>query len=116
MPKLFDRLFRRKPDENSKAFRIAMAEKVAGKHIKYVSERQNGIEVVLGKNGSLSIRDGCLLVSAAGQSDLIFRGEITQLKISELMSLDGAVITGPDLEHGGTERTILAYYVYYLKS
>ena len=116
MPKFFERLFPRKPDENSKAFRIAMAQKVAGNHIKYVSERQDGIEVILGKNGSLSIRDGCLLVSAAGQSDLIFRGEITQLKISELMSLDGAVITGPDLEHGGTERTILAYYVYYLKS
>lgn len=115
MAGFFEKVFRRKPNENSKAFRIAMAEKVAGNHIKYVSERQDGIEVILGKNGSLSVRDGCLLVSAAGQSDLIFRGEITELQISELMSLDGAIITGPDLAHGGTVRTIIAYYVYYLK-
>lgn len=107
------KLIRRKPDENSPAFQREMAEKVAGKHIKYVSERQDGIDVILGKDGSLSIRDDCLLVSAAGQTDIIFRGVITDLKISELMSLDGAVITGPDIEHGGIERTIIAYYKYY---
>lgn len=113
MSDFFKRLIRRKPDENSKSFRIEMAEKVAGKHIKYVSERQEGIDVILGKDGALSLRDGQLIVSAAGQTDIIFRGEITELKISELMSLDGAIIIGPDLEHGGMERTIIAYYKYY---
>ena len=113
MAKLFQKLFKRKPDENSKAFRTEMANKVAGKHIKYVSERQDNIDVILGKDGSLSIRDGCLIVTAAGQTDVLFRGEITELKISELMSLDGAIISGPDLEHGGMERTIIAYYKYY---
>ena len=52
-----NKLIRRKPDENSVAFRREMAEKVAGKHIKYVSERQEGIDVILGKDGSLSIRE-----------------------------------------------------------
>ena len=107
------RLFRPKPDENSAAFQHEMAEKISNKHIKYVSERQEGIDVILGKDGSLSIRDDCLIVSAAGQTDIIFRGVISNLKISELMSLDGAVITGPDMEHGGIERTIIAYYKYY---
>ena len=107
------KLIKTTPNENSVAFRREMAEKVAGKHIKYVSERQDGIDVILGKDGSLSIRAGKLIVSAAGQTDIIFRGEITELKISELMSLDGAVIVGPDLEHGGIERTIIAYYKYY---
>lgn len=110
---LFKRLFKRKPDENSVAFRREMAEKVANKHIKYVSERQEGIDVILGKDGSLSIREGCLIVSAAGQTDIIFRGYVDELKISELMSLDGAIIIGPDIEHGGIERTIIAYYKYY---
>ena len=110
---LFKRLFKRKPDENSVAFRREMAEKVANKHIKYVSERQDGIDVILGKDGSLSIREGCLIVSAAGQSDIIFRGYVDELKISELMSLDGAIIIGPDIEHDGIERTIIAYYKYY---
>ena len=71
---LFKRLFRRKPDENSVAFRREMAEKVANKHIKYVSERQDGIDVILGKDGSLSIREGCLIVSAAGQTDILLHG------------------------------------------
>ena len=31
----------------------------------------------------------------------------------ELLSKDGVVITAPDLEHGGRERTIIVYYVYY---
>ncbi|MBO5649506.1 MAG: hypothetical protein J6S76_06285 [Clostridia bacterium] len=110
---LFKRLFRPKPNENSVAFRREMAEKVANKHIKYVSERQDGIDVILGKDGSLSIRDGCLIVSAAGQTDVIFRGYVDELRISELMSLDGAIIIGPDVAHGGMERTIIAYYKYY---
>ncbi len=113
MSDLIKRLFKKKPDENSPAFQMEMAEKVSGKHIKYVSERVDGIDTILGKDGSLSIRDGQLLVSAAGQTDLIFRGSIPELKISELMSLDGAIIKGPDLAHGGMERTIIAYYKYY---
>ena len=31
----------------------------------------------------------------------------------ELLSKDGVVITAPDLEHGGVERTIIVFYVYY---
>jgi len=113
MANIFRRLFRKKPDENSVQFQREMAEKVAGKHIRYVSERQDGIDVILGKDGALTVRDGCLIVSAAGQTDDIFRGEIPSLKISELMSLDGAVIQGPDIAHGGMERMIIAYYKYY---
>ena len=110
---LFKKLFRSKPNENSAAFQLEMAQKVANKHIKYVSERQEGIDTILGKNGSISLRDGCLLIHAEGVRDILFRGEIASLKISELMSLDGAVIQGPDLEHGGEVRTLVAYYVYY---
>ena len=110
---LFKKLFRSKPNENSVAFQQGMAEKVSNKHIKYVSERIDGVDTILGKNGSISLRDGYLLISAAGVRDILFRGEISTLKISELMSLDGAVIQGPDLEHGGAVRTLVAYYVYY---
>ena len=31
------------------------------------------------------------------------------------MSGDGVVITAPDKEHGGVERTITVHYVYYRK-
>ena len=46
-------------------------------------------------------------------SDVIFRCKIEQMQAWELLSKDGVVITAPDLEHGGKERTIIVFYVYY---
>jgi hypothetical protein len=40
---------------------------------------------------------------------------VDDLQIWELLSRDGVVLTGPDLENGGVERTVIAYYVYYRK-
>ena len=45
--------------------------------------------------------------------DILFRAKIDDLKAWELLSLDGVVLTAPDLEHEGRERTIIAYYKYY---
>ena len=105
-------LFKRKPKEGSLSFRIAMAEKIAGKHIKYVTERDDsGAESVIGKEGSLCLRDGELIVYAS--MDILFRCPVEKLTASELMSLDGVILTGPDAEHGGRERTVIAYYLYY---
>ena len=104
-------LFKRKPKEGSPAFREAMANKIAGKHIKYVTERINYEEVVVGKEGSLCLRDGELLVYAS--MDVIFRCKVSELTASELMSLDGVILTGPDGTRDGKERTVIAYYLYY---
>ena len=46
---------------------------------------------------------------------MLVRCKIDDLQIWELLSHDGVVLTGPDLEHGGTVRTVVAYYVYYRK-
>lgn len=35
--------------------------------------------------------------------------------MSELMSLEGVILQGPDLARGGEERTVIAYYTYYRK-
>ena len=35
------------------------------------------------------------------------------IKGQENLPKDGAIIIGPDIEHGGIERTIIAYYKYY---
>jgi len=35
--------------------------------------------------------------------------------MSELMSLEGVILSGPDYEQGGKERTVIAYYTYYRK-
>ena len=44
---------------------------------------------------------------------VLFRTKIEWLYAWELMSLDGVVITAPDLEHDGAERTVIAFYSYW---
>lgn len=90
-----------------------MAMAVAGQHIKYVTEKRNGVDEVIGRNGGLNIRDDEFIVYAS--ADVVFRCPIDQLDIWELLSRDGVVLTGPDLEHGGEVRTVIAFYVYYRK-
>ena len=107
---LFKRIFKpKKPD--SKRFRREMAEQMCGHHIRYVTEKRNGVDEVIGRNGGLNIRDDELLVFAS--ADVIFRCKIDDMQAWELLSTDGVVITAPDLEHGGVERTIIVFYVYY---
>lgn len=103
--------WKKKKKEDSPAFRREMAEKIAGKHIKYVTERIDNEDIVIGREGSLCLRDGEMIVFAS--ADILFRTPVDSLTASELMSLDGVILTGPDLEHGGEMRTVIAYYLYY---
>ena len=107
---LFKRIFKPK-SLDSKRFRWEMAQQMCGHHIRYVTEKRNGVDEVIGRNGGLNIRDDELLVFAS--ADVIFRCKIEEMQAWELLSKDGVVITAPDLEHGGVERTIIVFYVYY---
>lgn len=109
---LFKKLTKSK-DPNSKKFRREMAYAVSGQHIRYVTEKKNDVDEVIGRNGGLNIRDEEMILYAS--ADVLFRCKIDDLQIWELLSKDGVVLTGPDLEHGGVERTVIAYYVYYRK-
>ena len=100
-------------DPESKAFRREMAMSVCGQHIKYVTEKRDGVDEVIGRSGGLNIRDDEFIVYAS--SDVLFRCRVDDLQLWELLSKDGVVITGPDLEHDGKERTIIAFYVYHRK-
>ena len=106
------KLFKSK-NPNSKRFKRDMAYAVCGQHIKYVTENRDGIDEVVGKNGGLNIRNDEFIVYAS--ADVVFRCPVDELDIWELMSRDGVVLTGPDLEHGGAVRTVIAHYVYYRK-
>ena len=109
---MFKKLFSKKrKDPNSKQYRREMAQQMSTHHIRYVTEKRGGVDEVIGRNGGLNIRDDELLVFAS--SDVIFRCKIDDMQAWELLSKDGVVITAPDLEHGGVERTIIVYYVYY---
>ena len=109
---LFKRLTKSK-NPDSRKYKREMAMAVAGQHIKYVTEKRNGVDEVIGRNGGLNIRDDEFIVYAS--ADVVFRCPIEQLDIWELLSRDGVVLTGPDLEHGGEVRTVIAFYVYYRK-
>lgn len=105
---------RRKNDPNSKKFRWEMARSVEGQHIKYVTEKKDGeVDEVIGRNGGLNIRGEEFIVYASAK--VLFRCKVDDLQIWELLSKDGVVLTGPDIESGGKERTVVAYYVYYRK-
>ena len=110
--KLFKNMTKSK-NPDSKKFRREMALAVNGQHIRYVTEKKDDVDEVIGRNGGLNIRDDEFIVYAS--ADIVFRCKIDDLQIWELLSRDGVVLTGPDLEHGGAVRTVIAYYVYYRK-
>lgn len=108
----FDKLFKSK-NPDSKKFRRELAYAVCGQHIKYVTEKKGDVEEVIGRNGGLNIRNDEFIVYASQK--VVFRCPVDDLQLWELMSRDGVVLTGPDLENGGQERTVIAFYVYYRK-
>lgn len=109
---LFKKLTKSK-NPDSKKFRREMAYAINGQHIKYVTEKREDVDEVIGRNGGLNIRDDDFIVYAS--SDIVFRCPIDELQIWELLSKDGVVLTGPDREHDNKVRTVIAYYVYYRK-
>ena len=103
--------FKKTKPEDTPAFRIKMAEKIARHRLRYASEREGDMDIIIGRDGGFNIRNGEFIVSA--DNKVIFRAKLEELQASELMSLEGAILTAPDLESGGRMRTIIAYYVYY---
>ena len=96
---------------NSKRYNRDLAAYLDGRALKCVTERINGIEEVVGKAGAIIKKDDELLIYSS--QDVLMRTKIEWLYAWELMSLDGVVITAPDIEHGGEERTIIAFYSYW---
>jgi hypothetical protein len=90
-----------------------MAQSVCGQHIKYVTEKRDGVEEVIGRSGGLNIRNDEFIVYASAK--VLFRCKLEEVRIWELLSKDGVVISGPDIENGGVERTVIAFYVYHRK-
>lgn len=98
---------------NSKRYKYDMAKQICGHHVRYITEKINDVDEVIGREGSLNIKEDELLVFGSG--DILMRCKIEKMQAWELLSKDGVVITAPDDAHGGAERTIVVYYVYYRK-
>lgn len=96
---------------NSKRYKTDLANYLDGRTLKCVTERVNGIEEVIGHKGAIIKKEDELLVYAS--QEVLLRTKILDLQAWELLSLEGVVITAHDMEHGGEERSIIAYYSYW---
>lgn len=96
---------------DSKRYKRDLANYLDGRHLKCVTERIDGIEEVVGKSGAIIKKDDELIIYSS--QDVLMRVKIEDLHAWELLSLDGVVITAPDIEHGGEERTVIAFYSYW---
>lgn len=113
MRNIFHTLLKSK-NPNSKRYRREMAQRLDGRALKCVLEKKSdGIEEVIGHDGSLVVRGDEFLVYAS--MNIVLRTKIEDLSAWELLSLEGVVITAPDLEHDGQERSLVAYYKYWRK-
>lgn len=99
-------------NENSRAYRRAAAEKYDGLLLHYVTERLESGEVVLGRGGSVSVRNGEVIVLCA--QEIVFRCPAEALDASDLLSGNGAVFRGVDTLCG-KERTLVVHFSYYRK-
>ena len=100
-------------NENARSFRRDLAKRLNGRKLKYVTERIDSEDYVIGKEGSLIRKKNELLVTASG--NIVFRASIDTLKMNELLSMEGIILTGEDLEHDCKQRCVVAYYTYYRK-
>lgn len=107
-----EKLIRKKAPNGATAKR-SRAMELHGQAIKYVTERVDENDNVVGRGGSISVRNGELLLFSSNK--ILLRADIASLDASYLLSGDGVVLTAPNLEEEGKERRYVAYFVYYRK-
>ena len=93
--------------KNAKQSR-AIASKLNDSHIKYASDKTDGEEIIVGRSGHVNIVDGDCFELVFGVES-IFKFKIDEMTIWEFMSLDGATVSGTDL-NTCKEKTFILYY------
>ena len=109
----FKKLFRIGSNPDSTAYRVEQALKISGQPVKYVTERINDNDDIVGRGGSVTAVDNELIVDSSGER--LFVCEIKSVDISWLMSGNGVIISGPNSLEGGRNRTLTVHFVYYRK-
>ncbi len=100
-----------KISRKEKKQKYAMADHLDGKSLRCVGEKKDGIEEIVGKNGAIIRKEDTIIIYSS--QDIVLRCRIEEMEAGELLSLDGVIITAPDIEHGGEIRTVIAYYSYW---
>lgn len=99
--------------EDSKASRLRRAGELHGKAIRYVTERVEENDNVVGRGGSISLRNGEVILFSSDR--ILLRVDAEKLSASYLLSGDGVILSGPNKEKDGCLCTYTAYFVYYRK-
>lgn len=94
-------------DKNAKQS-WSIAQKLSDCHIKYASLKSEGEETIIGRSGHTNIVDGDCFELVFGVKSA-FKFKIDKMTIWEFMSLDGATVSGVDL-NDGKQKTFLLYY------
>jgi hypothetical protein len=110
---IFEKIFRIGEKPGTYSYKLKRAKELHGQVIKYVTERNDGNEDIIGRGGALAIHEDKFIVDSSG--DRIFVCYIKDLDASWLMSGNGAVISGPNLLEDGKKRTITVHFVYHRK-
>ncbi len=110
---MFNFLKKSKASGLSDAKRMKMIRELSGLAIRYSTEREDNTDNVVGKGGSLMLRNDTFFVYS--ETGTVFSCPASELDVSFLMSGDGAILTGPDLGRGSTERSITVHFTYYRK-
>ena len=99
--------------EGSYAYRLEKAKELHGQVVKYVTERKNDNDDVVGRGGAITLKDDRLIVDSSG--DRLFVCEVRELDVSWLMSGNGVIVSGPNLLEDGRPRTLTVHFVYHRK-
>ena len=95
---IFKRLFSFGDKTESYSYRLGKARELHAQPIKYVTERRDNNDDVIGRGGSLALHRDTFIVDSSGER--IFVCEVAHLELSRLMSGDGVVVKGPDMLSG----------------
>ena len=110
---IFKRIFGIGKNPDSYAYKLERAKELHGQAVKFVTERIDGNEDIIGRGGSLAIHEDKFIVDSSG--DRLFVCNIAELDAAMLMSGDGVIIKGPNLLEEGKFRSIVVHFVYHRK-
>lgn len=113
--KLFEKLRKKiiSKNENSKTYKLDKAKSFNCMKVKYVTERTENGEVVLGREGYINVIGDKLSVCC--EAAVVFETDAAEVFSGELLSLGGVIFTGFD-QIAQRERTVVCYYEYYRKT
>lgn len=110
-------MFRKKKDrvkKNKNESYDYPLERLQGREMAYITARDDTSheEIVLCKNAAINITDDELIILCNNR--IVFRQKLANLKISDLMSLNGVVIRDTDAASKG-HKVVTAYFKYHRK-